>query len=121
MRGVFKALAVSLAMVVGATPPIALAQTPAVFDLSPFVAHEIAPKVHLLSTPDDFYAFAIGNVTLIEQSDGFVVIDSGMTAAHGRKIVAYARSLADKPIKAVAITHWHNDHPQGVSAIRDAY
>ena len=30
-------------------------------------------------------------------------------------------SLTPKPIKAVAITHWHNDHPQGVSAIRDAF
>jgi len=49
------------------------------------------------------------------------VIDSGIDAANGRAIVAYARSLSRKPIKAVAITHWHNDHPQGVSAIRDAY
>lgn len=87
----------------------------------PWVASTIKPGIHLLSTPDDFYAFAIGNVTLIEQRDGFVVIDSGMTAAHGRRIVAYARSLSSKPIKAVAITHWHNDHPQGISAIRDAY
>ena len=87
----------------------------------PWVASTINPGVHLLTTPDDFYAFAIGNVTLIEQRDGFVVIDSGMTAAHGRKVVEFARSLSSKPIKAVAITHWHNDHPQGVSAIRDAY
>src|SRR5262245_41346118 len=77
-------------------------------DLSPFVARDIAPKVHLLATPEDFYAFAIGNVLLIEQRDGFVVIDSGMTAAHGRLVVAHARSLSPKPIKAVAITHWHN-------------
>ena len=90
-------------------------------ELSPFVARQIAPKIHMLGTPEDFYAFAIGNVTLIEQSDGFVLIDSGMTAAHGRTAVAFARSLAPKPIKAVAITHWHNDHPQGVSAIRDAF
>ena len=96
------------------------AQTQAA-DVSPFVASPVAPKIYLLSTPDDFFAFAVGNVTLIEQSDGFVVIDSGMTAAHGRKVVAYARSLSPKPIKAVAITHWHGDHPQGVSAIRDAY
>ena len=90
-------------------------------DIRPFVADEINPKVHLLSTPDDFYAFGIGNVLLIEQGDGFVVIDSGIDAANGRAVVAYARSLSPKPIKAVAITHWHNDHPQGVSAIRAAY
>jgi glyoxylase-like metal-dependent hydrolase (beta-lactamase superfamily II) len=117
-------LAAATAMVV---PLSALAQAPTekaqaeAADLRPFVAQQVAPTVHLLRTPDDFYAFAIGNVTLIEQRDGFVVIDSGMTAAHGRKVVAYARSLANKPIKAVAISHWHNDHPQGVSAIRDAF
>ena len=90
-------------------------------DVAPFVAHQVHPKVHLLSTPEEWYAAAIGNVTLIEQSDGFVIIDSGINAANGRAVVRYARSLAKKPIKAVLITHWHGDHPQGVSAIRDAY
>jgi len=98
----------------------ASAQAPAV-DIRPFVAREITPKVHLLTTPDDVNGFAIGNILLIEQRDGFVVIDSGIDAANGRAVVAYARSLSPKPIKAVAITHWHNDHPQGISAIRDAY
>ena len=90
-------------------------------EIAPFVAREINPKVHLLTTPDDWYAAAIGNVVLIEQSDGFVVVDSGLSAGNGRAVVRYARSLADKPIKAVMITHWHNDHPQGISAIRDAF
>lgn len=90
-------------------------------DIRPFIAREVSPKVHLLTTPDDWYAAAIGNVILIEQRDGFVIIDSGSNAANGRAVVRYARSLADKPIKAVMITHWHNDHPQGISAIRDAY
>ena len=64
---------------------------------------------------------AISNVSIIEQSDGIVVIDSGATAADGRRIVAFVRSLTDKPVKAVVITHWHNDHPLGISAIRDAW
>src|SRR6185369_5228633 len=52
---------------------------------------------------------------------GFVLVDSGANAANGRAVVRYAKSLANKPIKAVMITHWHGDHPQGISAIRDAY
>jgi glyoxylase-like metal-dependent hydrolase (beta-lactamase superfamily II) len=102
----------------GAAAPAATAQA---VDISPFIAQEITPKVHLLTTPDDLVGFAIGNILLIEQRHGFVVIDSGIDAANGRAVVAYARSLSPKPIKAVAITHWHNDHPQGISAIRDAY
>ena len=114
MRAILSFLAFAIAA------PSAMAQ-PAAVDVRPWVAQQVAPKVHLLSTPDDYFGPAVGNVTLIEQSDGFVVIDSGAAVGHGRKVVEYARSLSPKPIKAVAITHWHNDHPLGVSAIRDAY
>ncbi len=111
-------LAIAAPASVPAAAQGASAQQP---DVAPFVARQVAPRVHLLSTPEDYFGPVIGNVTLIEQSDGFVVIDSGLTAANGRAVVRYARSLAAKPIKAVAITHWHNDHPQGVSSIRDAF
>ena len=88
----------------------------------PICRAEISPTVHLLATPAYFFGIAIGNIVVIEQSDGFVVIDSGLTAANGRAIVNYVKSLSPKkPVKAVAITHWHNDHPQGVSAIRDQW
>ena len=97
----------------------AIAQAPV--DIAPFVASEVDPKVHLLSTPDDYFGPVVGNVILIEQSDGLVLVDSGLTAGNGRAVVRYAKSLTPKPIKAVLITHWHNDHPQGVSAIRDAF
>ena len=87
----------------------------------PWVASKIEPGVHLLAAAPDWFGPVVGNVTLIEQADGWVVIDSGLTASNGREVVRYARTLSPKPIKAVAITHWHNDHPQGVSAIRDAF
>ena len=90
-------------------------------DVGPFTAREISPEVHLLATPQDYYGPAIGNVSIIEQHDGFVVVDSGLTAGNGRSIVNYIRARSQKPVKAVVITHWHNDHPQGVSAIRDAW
>ena len=105
-----------------AAPSAAIAQAPATqVDIAPFVAHEVNPKVHLLAMPDDWYAQLAGNVVVIEQSDGFVIVDSGGNAGNGRAVVRYARSLANKSIKAVMITHWHGDHPQGISAIRDAY
>jgi glyoxylase-like metal-dependent hydrolase (beta-lactamase superfamily II) len=111
----------AIALLLAAPGTVSAQQSTAEVDIAPFVAHEINPKVHLLATPDDWYAAAIGNVILIEQSDGFVVVDSGTSAGNGRAVVRYAKSLANKPIKAVMITHWHNDHPQGISAIRDAY
>ena len=98
----------------------ATAEVPSV-DVRPFTAREISPEVHLLSTPADYYGPVVGNVSIIEQSDGFVVVDTGLTAANGRSIANYIRARSNKPVKAVVITHWHNDHPQGASAIRDAW
>ena len=119
MRAIFWCAGALLAALISvAAPALALGSS---VDIAPFVAREINPKVHLLTMPDKWYAQLAGNVVVIEQSDGFVVVDSGGNAANGRAIVRYARSLANKPIKAVMITHWHGDHPQGISAIRDAY
>lgn len=117
-----RTFALITAVLAFSAPVSAHAQPPiSVREIQPFIAQEITPKVHLLTMPDEWYAQAIGNIILIEQRDGFVVVDSGINAANGRAVVRYARSLADKPIKAVMITHWHGDHPQGISAIRDAY
>src|SRR5687767_6145815 len=79
--------------------------------LAPFVARELAPGIHLLATPPEYRGPVVGNVTVIEQADGMVVIDSGLTATDGRRIAGFVRSITDKPVKAVMITHWHNDHP----------
>ena len=115
-------LAVSAAIVAPSPVQSSLsAAANASVDVAPFLAMEVNSKVHVLTTPDDYYGPAIGNVVLIEQRDGFVLVDSGLNAGNGRAVVRYARSLSDKPIKAVMITHWHNDHPQGLSAIRDAF
>ena len=117
-------LAVSAAAMALPISAFAQAPAPAVKEserYGPWVASTIKPGVHVLAAAPDWFGPVIGNVTLIEQSDGWVVIDSGLTASNGREVVRFARALSPKPIKAVAITHWHNDHPQGVSAIRDAF
>ena len=90
-------------------------------DIAPYTARTLAPGVHLLATPPEYRGGVIGNIVIIEQSDGMVVVDSGGTAADGRRAVAYIRSLTEKPVKALAYTHWHGDHPQGGSELRAAW
>jgi glyoxylase-like metal-dependent hydrolase (beta-lactamase superfamily II) len=89
--------------------------------LAPYAARELGPGVHLLAEPPLFAGNVSGNITLIEQSDGVVLVDSGGSIGDGRRVVAYVRSLTDKPVKAVMITHWHGDHPLGIEAIRAAW
>lgn len=90
-------------------------------DLTPYTARQIAPGVHLLATPPEYRGAVTGNITVIEQSDGVVVIDSGLTRADGRRAAQFIRSITRKPVKALVYTHWHNDHPQGGSEIRAAW
>jgi glyoxylase-like metal-dependent hydrolase (beta-lactamase superfamily II) len=103
------------ACVLGATAPAEARR------LGVFEGRELAPGIHLLGTPADYVGPAIGNMTIIEQKDGLVLVDSGATIGHGRTLVGYIRSLTAKPVKVVMITHWHNDHPLGVAAIREAW
>jgi glyoxylase-like metal-dependent hydrolase (beta-lactamase superfamily II) len=95
----------------------AASETPAA-DIAPFAYQRVDAGVHVLATPPDYIGPAIGNVGIIEQRDGFVLVDAGGSAGIGRRLVAMVEALGPKPIKAVVITHWHNDHHQGLSAIR---
>lgn len=81
----------------------------------------VADHVWVMRQPDRLWAVVIGNVTVIEQSDGVVLVDSGGSIADGREVVQAVARLTAKPIKAVAITHWHNDHPLGVPAILEVF
>lgn len=89
--------------------------------LAPYVARQVAPGVHLLAMPAEYRGAATGNITIVEQSRGVVVIDSGLTRADGRRAVDYIRSFTRRPVTALLYTHWHNDHPQGGSEIRAAW
>lgn len=81
---------------------------------------EVAPAVWSFVEPR-FQVQPIGNVTLVEQSDGLVLVDSGGSPGSARRIVDEIRRLSPKPVKAVIITHWHGDHPQGLSEILKAW
>lgn len=89
--------------------------------VAPYTARQLAPGVHLLATPPDYRGAVTGNITIIEQSDGVVVIDSGLTRADGQRAAAFIRSITRLPVKALIYTHWHNDHPLGGSEIRAAW
>ncbi|MBC7987620.1 MAG: MBL fold metallo-hydrolase [Sphingomonadaceae bacterium] len=90
-------------------------------DLAPYHAAQFIDGVRLMAPPPDYLGFATSNILIVEQQDGIVVVDSGFARADGDRVVAYVRSFTDKPVKALIITHWHNDHPQGASQIREAW
>ncbi|HEX6199442.1 MAG TPA: MBL fold metallo-hydrolase [Thermoanaerobaculia bacterium] len=80
----------------------------------------VAEGVWVLRQPA-FQVQPAGNVTVIEQSDGLVLVDTGGSPGAGRRVVERVRALGPKPVKAVILTHWHGDHVLGLSAILEAW
>lgn len=104
------------------------AQTPAEVPAKPLAKDgyfqaitRVDDGIWLIAQPQPFHIQPIGNVVVIEQSDGLVLIDAGGSPGAGRRIVDLVRSVSAKPVKAVAVTHWHGDHVLGLSAIAQAW
>jgi glyoxylase-like metal-dependent hydrolase (beta-lactamase superfamily II) len=80
------------------------------------IVRPVAKGVWLLAEPK-FQLQPIGNVTVIEQRDGLVLVDAGGSPGASRRIVAMVKALSAKPVKAVIVTQWHGDKPQGLTEI----
>lgn len=81
----------------------------------------VAEGVHVMRQALPNFAGVVGNVTIIEQSDGLVLVDSGSSYGDGARVARAVRALSSKPVTAVIVTHWHNDHPLGLAAIVAAW
>lgn len=121
MRVLILALALAAAACVTeapAPPSLALAP-PAAGDLYSRVM--LAPGVHMLTQGDVFHLQGRGNVEVIEQAHGVLLVDSGGSPAGADEVIAYVRSLTPKPVTAVVLTHWHGDHTLGVSQLLEVW
>ncbi|HMN37079.1 MAG TPA: quinoprotein relay system zinc metallohydrolase 1 [Hyphomicrobium sp.] len=59
---------------------------------------------------------AIANITILDSSDGAIIVDTGPSRRFGEELAALARSLTGKDIARVYITHFHPDHAFGNQA-----
>jgi len=89
---------------------------------APATTQEIAPGVRWLTMPMGGSLNHI-NLYLLEDRDGWWVIDSGLslpeTAAHWRNI--FANELGGKPVVGVICTHFHPDHIGQAKMITDEF
>ncbi len=76
----------------------------------------VSPHVHLIQRPIATNAPYEGNVEVIEQSDGLVVVDAGGSPPAGAHVVEQIRALSPKPVKYLIYTHYHGDHNLGAGA-----
>jgi glyoxylase-like metal-dependent hydrolase (beta-lactamase superfamily II) len=55
-----------------------------------------------------------GNVSFLVTRKGIVVVDAGSTPSNGKKIISIIKSVSNKPIKYLILSHFHGDHINGI-------
>ena len=70
---------------------------------------EISDNLYVIGDTDG------GNVAFLVTKKGVVVVDAGGTPNAGERIVSIIKSVSDKPIKYLILTHFHGDHINGIS------
>lgn len=82
---------------------------------------QVAEGVWLMRQPNRVWANVIGNVTIIEQADGLVVVDATGNYSDGLILANAIERISDKPVTDLVFTHWHNDHTLGAGALVDRW
>lgn len=59
-----------------------------------------------------------GNAGFVITAEGVVVIDALGTPALGERLIATVRSLTDRPVRYLIVTHNHPDHAYGAAAFQ---
>ena len=120
-------VAFALIAVYGATVLVAYAQRGG----GPAGAAAPAPPPNLLKVRDDVFVIQNanhtvaeigqngGNVVVYVTDDGVILIDSKNDRMHD-DIVAKVKSITDKPIKYMVLTHNHGDHSGGSARLQSA-
>ncbi|HWV91434.1 MAG TPA: MBL fold metallo-hydrolase, partial [Burkholderiales bacterium] len=84
---------------------------------APGTTLEVAPGIHWLSMPLPFALDHI-NLWLVEEDDGWTVIDTGIGNAATRELW---EQILSKPVKRVIVTHYHPDHAGNAAWLCERY
>ncbi|HJW95444.1 MAG TPA: MBL fold metallo-hydrolase [Thermoanaerobaculia bacterium] len=82
---------------------------------------ELAPGVWAAIRQDPFELPQEGNAVFVVTDQGVVLFDAGGSPRMGESIVAKVRSVTDKPVTHVVLSHWHGDHMRGLQSIQAAF
>jgi cyclase len=79
-----------------------------------------SPSTHKIGS--DLYAYisdndASANSTFLVSEQGILVVDTGLNAQEGRKLLDEIRKLSPAPVRWIVNTHYHPDHRGGNSVV----
>jgi cyclase len=82
----------------------------------------LSPAASVYKIGPDLYAYisdndASANSTFLVSDQGILVIDTGLNAQEGRKLLQEIRKVSQAPVHWIVNTHYHPDHVGGNSVV----
>ena len=77
------------------------------------ILKQIGPGLYAYISDND----ASANSTFLIGNDGILVVDTGLDAKEGGKLLEKIRSVSSLPVKFIVNTHYHRDHEGGNAAV----
>ncbi len=100
---------------------LALISSAAIADPLVPTFEELAPGVWAGVREDNPRNPVMGTATFVVSDQGVVVYDGGGMPLFAERIIEKIRSVTDKPVTHVAISHWHGDHNFGTHPYLEAF
>jgi len=75
--------------------------------------HKIGPDLYAYISEND----ASANSTFLVSHQGVLVVDTGLDAREGRKLLDEIRKISQAPVRWIVNTHYHPDHRGGNSVV----
>ena len=75
--------------------------------------HKIGPDLYAYISEND----ASANSTFLVSDQGILVVDTGLNAQEGRKLLDEIRKVSQAPVRWIVNTHYHPDHRGGNSVV----
>ena len=82
---------------------------------------EVADGVHVGIREPSTRLPVAGNTTLVVGDAGVIVFDGGALPLWSERVVEKVRSLTDRPVTHIVVSHWHQDHSWGISELLKAF
>jgi cyclase len=81
----------------------------------------VADGVYAIIHDDATEDWPNSNTGVVVGDNGVLIVDATYLPSRARADIALIRTVTDKPVRYVVITHLHRDHNQGTSAYADAF
>jgi cyclase len=80
-----------------------------------------ADRVYAFISPETYGQFVTGNTTVVVGDSAALVVDAGHFPQLTRRMIAEIKTLTNKPVRYLVITHFHPDHWMGSAEYRKAF